>query len=78
MNSIKIENIPDNLLKKLKASAAFNHTSIEREILLCIEKVFMEDRKKNMAETEKAALVIDQLGLSYRACDLKKYMENCC
>jgi hypothetical protein len=38
----------------------------------------MEDRKKNMAETEKAALVIDQLGLSYRACDLKKYMENCC
>jgi plasmid stability protein len=77
MSSIKIENIPDRLLKRLKASAAVNHTSIEKEVLMCIEKTLMGNNKNKMSSSEKAFIVIDQLGLSYKGSELKKYMESC-
>ncbi|MCB9481374.1 MAG: hypothetical protein H6681_06235 [Desulfobacteraceae bacterium] len=77
MSSIRIENLPDDLFRKLKASAAINHHSVEKEVVFCLEKIFLGERIKNMSGSEKAAVIIDQLGLSYKACDLKHYIDNC-
>jgi len=78
MTSIKIENLPDDLFRKLKASAALNHHSVEKEVIFCLEKILFGEKIKNMSGTEKAVVIIDQLGLSYNACDLKEYIESCC
>jgi polysaccharide deacetylase 2 family uncharacterized protein YibQ len=44
---------------------------------MCIEKTLMGNNKNKMSSSEKAFIVIDQLGLSYKGSELKKYMESC-
>lgn len=78
MSSVKLCSLPDDLYEKLKFSAALNHTSIENEVVSCLEKVLLPEKKKEKTQLERGVSLIDQMGLSYNSRDLKKYLETCC
>jgi|GEM_PF-6130625 plasmid stability protein len=71
MSSIRIDNIPDSLYSRLKTAAAVNHTTIDKQLVLCLEQILMPEKTTNKTEKEKAELIIDQMGFSYRSSDLK-------
>ncbi|MGM0418923.1 MAG: hypothetical protein ACQEQS_09390 [Thermodesulfobacteriota bacterium] len=76
MSSIRIDNIPDSLYSRLKTAAALNHTTIDKQLVLCLEQNLMPEKLINKTEKEKAQLIIDQMGFSYRSGDLNSLFTD--
>lgn len=75
MKAIRVIDLPDDLYLKLRFSAAVNHTSLEKEIISCLEKA-LKPKKIKMEKKKKALILLDQLGDFYKADDLKEYLDK--
>lgn len=76
MSTIRVEDLPDDLYLKLKFSAAVNHNSIDKEIICCLEKVLTPEKRVKRIKQEKARYLFDQIGHSYKAEDLRRYIKK--
>jgi len=53
MRSIRIDNLPDEMVRKLKFSAAVNHTTLDQEIIFCLKHVLSSEsaqRKQSLVK----------------------------
>lgn len=72
----RVFSLPDDLYRKLKFSAALNHTTVEKQAVAYLEKVLMSDKGKSKGTFEKGVTLIDQMGFSYNSSDLKAYLNS--
>ena len=77
MANITIKNIPEKLYRRVKASAAAHHRSVNSEVIVCLEKalaarsvdpdVFLADVRALRASLGKLRVTDRELGLAKRS-----------
>ena len=72
MPTVTIKNIPRNLYKKLKESAAMHRRSINSEVITCLERALRSNRLDAEAFLESARALRNQMGgIFIRDADLR-------
>lgn len=65
MPSLTIKGLPDDLYRRLKASAEEHHRSINREVLACLDRSLRSQRVDAEARLARADAVRERLALPY-------------
>ncbi|GJL72040.1 MAG: hypothetical protein NMNS01_12390 [Nitrosomonas sp.] len=75
--SLTLKNIPDGIYERLKASAQRNHRSLNSEMIVCLETVFLSakvspDERLSRARILRRSLPEEQ----FKVCDIDSFKRE--
>ena len=75
--TLTVENIPDEIYKSLKAAAAANHRSLEREAIACLEVALRPVTVSNKTHMALAKQMREELaGKKFQVADIEQAIER--
>lgn len=76
MPTLTIKNLPPELYERLKKSAERNRRSLNREIIVCLEKALLERPREPEEILKKVAVLRDQLRVQPLTEDFLRRAKN--
>ena len=71
--TLTVENIPDEIYQRIKATAAANHRSVNREVIACLEAVLRPATVCNETHMALARQIREELeGKTFKVTDIAK------